>query len=53
MKPKEKAVVELTMKSDEFDRMMRGALEAKPTPHKYGRAMKSSDGKQRGKRKKR
>lgn len=30
MKPKDKALVELSMDSKEFDRIMRGALEVKP-----------------------
>jgi hypothetical protein len=30
MKPKDKQVVELHMDSDEFDRLMRGALAVKP-----------------------
>ncbi len=50
-KPKGKEIVELHMDSDEFDRMMRGALEVEPPKKTPRRRIRKSAG--QGKRKKR
>ncbi len=45
MKPKDKTLVGLHMDSDEFDRIMRGALEVKPPKAKGKRPIrKQRDG---------
>jgi hypothetical protein len=45
MNPKDKELVKLSMDSDEFDRLMRGALEVKPPKAKGKRPIrKQRDG---------